>query len=94
MVWNWPGCSWPPTKDDENLFVVDGTQPIFVNFLPVVDNEKIVIADVKTEEVTYKPQAASDGNVPCVVKDLKEVEVGEAFKGSGHLGKTILILNP
>lgn len=94
LVWQWPGCSWPPTKDDENLFVVDGTQPTFVNFLPVVDAEAIVIADVATEEVTYKPQAASDGNVPCVVKDLEEIELGEAFKGTGHLGQTILILNP
>lgn len=93
LVWHWPGCSWPPTKKSENLFVVDGTQPTFINMLPIVDNEEVVIANVKTEEVTYKPQAASDGNVPCVIKDLEEVEVGEANKGGGHLGKTILILN-
>ena len=25
LVWHWPGGSWPPTSDSENLMVVDGT---------------------------------------------------------------------
>lgn len=94
LVCQWPGCSWPPTKDDPNLLVIDGTNPTFINMLPIIDSEEVVIADVKTDEITYKPMAASDGNVPCVVKDLEEIEVGEAFKGGGHLTHTILILEP
>ena len=31
LVWHWPGCSWPPTSNSENLSVVDGTQPAFPN---------------------------------------------------------------
>lgn len=94
LVCQWPGASWPPTKDDENLILIDGIQPTFINMLPIIDSEEIILADVKTDEITFKPMAATDGNVPCVVKDLEEVEVGEAFKNGGHLTHTILILNP
>lgn len=94
LVCQWPGCSWPPTKEDEHLLVIDGTQPTFINMLPIIDIEEVIIADVRTEEVTFKPMAASDGNVPCVIKDLKEVELGATFKDGGHLNNTILILNP
>ena len=27
LVFHWPGSSWPPTSDSENLFVIDGTSP-------------------------------------------------------------------
>ena len=94
LVCQWPGASWPPTKEDENLIVIDGTQPTFINMLPIIDSEEIVIADINTDEITFKPMAATGGNVPCVVKDLEEVEVGEAFKDGGHLTHTILILQP
>jgi len=26
-VFHWPGCSWPPTSDSENLYVIDGSVP-------------------------------------------------------------------
>ncbi len=94
LVCQWPGCSWPPTKEDPNLMVIDGTQPTFINMLPILDSEEVVIADVRTEEVTFRPMAATDANVPCIVRDLEEVEVGETFKNGGHLTHTILILNP
>lgn len=94
LVCQWPGASWPPTKDDPNLLVIDGTQPTFINMLPVIDSEEIIIADERTEEVTFKPMAATDGNVPCVIKDLEEIEIGETFKDGGHLTHTILILKP
>lgn len=32
LVLHWPGSSWPPTSDSENLYVVDGTQPAGINF--------------------------------------------------------------
>lgn len=94
LVCQWPGASWPPTKEDANLMVIDGTQPTFINMLPIIDSEEVIIADVKTDEITFKPMAASDGNVPCVVKDLEEVEVGAALRDGGHLTHTILILKP
>lgn len=74
LVWAWPGSSWPPSSNSENLFVVDGTTPSGVNDgVGVVDTEKILLANVTTEEVTMLPKAASDGNVPCVISDLKAV---------------------
>ena len=27
LVWHWPGSAWPPTSDNPNLMVVDGTTP-------------------------------------------------------------------
>ena len=31
LVWHWPGSSWPPTSESENLHVVDGSQPAGIN---------------------------------------------------------------
>ncbi len=31
LVWHWPGSSWPPTSDNPNLHVIDGSQPAAVN---------------------------------------------------------------
>lgn len=27
LVWHWPGSAWPPSSDNPNLYVVDGTSP-------------------------------------------------------------------
>lgn len=70
LVWHWPGASWPPTSDNPNLFVVDGTQPGVVNSAAKADSEFILMADTKVEEVSYRPLAANDTNIPCVVNDL------------------------
>ncbi len=73
LVWHWPGTSWPPTSDSENLMVVDGTQPAGVNMtVGTINEETILVADIKTEEVTFRRKAASDENVPCVIKDYGE----------------------
>ena len=91
LVWHWPGSSWPPTSDSPNLYVVDGTNPGGVNVLANVDNEFLFVANVKTEEVIYKPRAASDSNIPCVVNDVKPSDL--ELKSSKGL-KEILILKP
>lgn len=71
LVWHWP-CAWPPSSKSENLLVVDGSQPSGVNEgVGIVDAEKILVADVRTEHVDYVPKAASDSKVPCVIDDLK-----------------------
>ncbi len=72
LVWHWPGSSWPPTSDNPNLHVVDGTQPGVVNMgVGQVDVEFILVADVRNDIVKYQEKAASAGNVPCVITDLK-----------------------
>lgn len=70
LVWHWPGSSWPPSSDSENLCVVDGTQPGGPNGgVAVVDGEKLVVAGAQTREVTYKAKAANDSKVPCLIDD-------------------------
>jgi Uncharacterized conserved protein len=70
LVWGWPGSAWPPTSDSPNLFVVDGTTPSGVNTSNGnIDKEKILLADVKVEGVTFKEKAAQDSKIPCFIDD-------------------------
>ena len=40
LVWHWPGSAWPPSSDNPNLMVVDGTSPGSVNMaVATVDAE-------------------------------------------------------
>lgn len=76
LVFHWPGSSWPPTSDSPNLHVVDGTQPGVVNMgVAQVESELIMVADIKTEAVTFRRKAASDGNIPCIITDLKKEDI-------------------
>ena len=44
LVWHWPGSSWPPTSDNPNLHVVDGTQPGTVNMgTGQVESESLLV---------------------------------------------------
>ena len=69
-MFHWPGASWPPTSDSENLYVIDGTNPPGVNNLAAVDGEFLFVANSKTEYPIFKERAASDSNIPCVVNDI------------------------
>lgn len=72
LVWHWPGSSWPPTSDNANLHVVDGTQPGGINCgIAEVDNEKLVVASTKTEEVIYRKKAATDSQIPCFIPGME-----------------------
>ena len=46
LVWHWPGSSWPPSSDSENLYVVDGTQPASVNSIVNIDKEFLFSDDI------------------------------------------------
>ncbi len=72
LVWHWPGSSWPPTSDNPNLMVVDGTAPGSVGMaVATVDKEFLVGASVDIKELRYVPQGASDAIAPCVVENMK-----------------------
>ncbi len=72
LVWHWPGSAWPPSSDSPNLYVVDGTSPSAVCVSTcTMDKEKILVADVKVDGVTFKAKAAADSKIPCVIEDLK-----------------------
>ena len=92
LVFHWPGCSWPPTSENENLYVVDGTNPPGVNNLASVDSEFLFVADVKTEYPIYKERAASDSNIPCVVNDVSTSDLKlDASGAMGNESKKVML---
>ncbi len=76
LVWHWPGSSWPPSSDSENLIVVDGTQPEGVNMgTGQINFEFIAIGSEETETTTFKTAAGEQAHM-CVITDLEEKEDG------------------
>ncbi len=56
LVWHWPGGSWPPSSDSENLMVVDGTSPGALGFSALrADFEGLVVASDITTEARFVP---------------------------------------
>ena len=56
LVWHWPGASWPPSSDSENLMVVDGTSPGALGFSSLrSDFELLAVASDITKETTIVP---------------------------------------
>lgn len=93
LVWHWPGSSWPPSSESENLLVVDGTVPGSVNTAANVEKEFLVIANKNVELITFIPNAASSVGAACVIDDLEAQErdvtisavSGDAKKGLGAM---------
>ncbi|WP_418953758.1 alkaline phosphatase family protein [Streptococcus sp.] len=82
LVWHWPGSAWPPTSDNPNLMVVDGTAPGSVNMaVAQVDKEIIVGAASNIESVTFKAKGASDAHAACVVSDVPVDEEAGGLAG-------------
>ena len=78
LVYTWPGSSWPPTSDNPNLHVVDGTTPEAVNCgVAQKENEFVVRAGKDIKEVTFNPAIkTASADIPCVIHDL-EAGVGD-----------------
>ncbi len=73
LVWHWPGSSWPPTSDNPNLHVIDGTQPAAVNAgVARVEMEKMVLAREDIQSVQFKPAAVNNTGAGCVIEDIPE----------------------
>ena len=82
LVWQWPGSSWPPTSNSENLYVVDGTQPASVNYsIANVDIEKYIVASTEfTENIFIDHIGAKnlgDASTDCVIDKLELDDVEE-----------------
>lgn len=78
LVFHWPGSSWPPSSDSQNLHVVDGTQPSGVNLgVGTVSMDFFAVADKDIQELTFKAKGAVAGVAPCESNDddKKEEEV-------------------
>ena len=79
LVWHWPGSSWPPTSDNPNLFVVDGTNPGSVGAAVCgIEGPFMAVANDKIEAVTYHTKMASEAMAPCVIEDL-DLEKSDAL---------------
>ncbi len=75
LVWQWPGSSWPPSSDSENLYVVDGTQPASVNYsIANIDIEKYVVASTEFTENSFIDHIGAknlgDAATDCVIDEL------------------------
>ncbi|MFR6291197.1 MAG: alkaline phosphatase family protein [Peptococcaceae bacterium] len=76
FVLHWPGSSWPPSSNNKNLFVIDGTNPEGVCMgTGEVEAEYIAVASEEISTVTYRNKAGST-QMLCVVNDL-EIETND-----------------
>lgn len=85
LVWHWPGSSWPPTSDNPNLAVVDGTQPNNLGAgTAQIDWEKICLAAEDVDGVKFAAHDGSDKGVAgCVITDLDDVvDDGDSINGN------------
>jgi len=74
LVWHWPGSAWPPTSDNPNLSVVDGTQPGSVNMgVAQLDWEKIIFASEEIKEIQYAPKLERPAGTGCMISDLSAI---------------------
>ena len=94
-VFHWPGNAWPPTSDNENLFVCDGSTPGGLGMgAASLSSEFMAVADVKIEEVTFAPSATADLDRACVVKPDKSKTVVNTADGLRNVKeKASLILS-
>ena len=68
-VVHWPGNSWPPTSDSENLIVIDGSSPGPLGAASAgISDEFLVVADVKMEHTTFLVSDTADLDKACIVK--------------------------
>ncbi|MBQ2995172.1 MAG: alkaline phosphatase family protein [Peptococcaceae bacterium] len=73
LVFHWPGSSWPPTSDSENLYVVDGTSPGALGMATSQTEKELML--IGTDQVTgTKYVSNADPNVVaiCLVEELPE----------------------
>ncbi len=98
LVWHWPGSSWPPTSESENLYVVDGTNPGSVNMgTAQVESEFLVGASEAASDIRYLNQVVGDVSAPCVITGLEadsgadQLDLGAAFRSPDM---NIILLKP
>jgi len=101
MVWHWPGCGWPPTSDNPNLAVIDGTSPGVVGLgVAAKEFEFFIGASEEIETATFIKSASGDAGTACYITglDAKELDVdsdGLAECFNDHSGKDLrnIIIN-
>ena len=64
LVMHWPGGSFPPTIDNENLITIDGSSPgACCSWSNVRDGDMLYIASTKAESTSYMPMSVLTSDV-------------------------------
>lgn len=90
LVFHWPGSSWPPTSDSENLLVIDGCGPNNINAaVAQVEMEFLATASINTTTIAYKMPTDLGVKAVCVVDGAEESIPGEGEINPGDMSRNI-----
>ena len=93
-VFHWPGASWPPTSDSENLFVIDGTVPGSPGMAAFYVEGNFFFGASTTVEVPEYIKGVQDTTAPCVVEKLPEALTDDAeLAAKADVAKGVAISN-
>ena len=64
LLMHWPGGAWPPTMDDEKLFVIDGSSPgAACSVSNAIDYDTVFVASPKAEKPSWMPYSIRTSDV-------------------------------
>jgi predicted AlkP superfamily phosphohydrolase/phosphomutase len=64
LIMHWPGGAWPPTMDDENLIVIDGSSPgAACSVSNAIDFDTVFIASTKAQKPSWMPYSIRTSDV-------------------------------
>ena len=91
LVLHWPGSSWPPTSESENLFVIDGTSPGALGMATSqTEKEYVVAATDKVEGTKFISNADPNVVAICLVEELPDRSIDKEWSlgdSAGFLDK-------
>ncbi|MED9781285.1 MAG: alkaline phosphatase family protein [Peptococcaceae bacterium] len=71
LVWHWPGSSWPPSSDSENLHVVGGTNPGSINQdIARTEFEKMFLGSEAYEEIGFDGHVGTKNGAGCIMNEM------------------------
>ncbi len=80
LVFHWPGSSWPPSSDSENLFVIDGTSPGSLGMATSqTESDLLFGASDKVTEAKYMCKVDPHALALCVVEELPDRSTNEGY---------------
>ena len=84
LVFHWPGSSWPPTSDSENLYVIDGTSPGSLGMATSQTEADFIFGGGENvKEPKYICNADPNFVAQCIVEELPE----RSKKGNWSIGE-------
>ncbi len=95
LVWHWPGCAWPPTSQNPNLHVVDGTSPGSVGMsFGQFDGEMMLGASVDIKEPSFFKNMSENAVTPCSITGMDIKDSGyNILESTGALESNNIVLD-